>query len=146
MISGDFWIKTEEHIHATLGTDICLLPIIISYDKTTLSRNGTRTATPVYVTVANLSSDAIRKDTSTDLVGYVPDKQFSDSKIKDALKTAGCKSITKQKEALKMYGKYIEQEVSIILYSTINIKIIALIWLYKYSICTYILYICDHIK
>ena len=98
----DFWIKTEEHIHATLGTDIFLLPIIASYDKTTLSRNGTRIATPVYVTVANLSSDAIRKDTSTDLVGYVPDKQFSDPEIKDALKSAGCKRITKQKELLKM--------------------------------------------
>ena len=73
-------------------------------------------------------TDAIRKDTSTDLVGYVPEKQLSDSEIKDAIKTAGCKSITKQKEALKMYGKYIEQEVSIILYSTINIKIIDFIW------------------
>ena len=73
-------------------------------------------------------STQIRKDASTDLVGYVPEKQLSDSEIKDALTTAGCKSITKQKEALKMYGKYIEQEVSIILHSTTNIKIVAVIW------------------
>jgi hypothetical protein len=33
--------------------------------------------------------------------------------LKEALKEAGCKHISKRKEALKMYGKYIEQQVFI---------------------------------
>ena len=95
----------------TLGEGICLLPLIISYDKTTISRNGTRTATPVYVTVGNLTADSMKKDFSTDLIGYVPEKQLSDTELKEALKEAGCKHVSKRTEALKMYGKYIEQQV-----------------------------------
>ena len=104
-------MKAEEHIRETVHPHICILPVIISYDKTTLSRNGTRTATPVYATVANLNASALKKDSSTDLIGYLPEKQASDTEIKEALKKAGCKFETKRKNALKMYGKYIEQQV-----------------------------------
>lgn len=109
--SANFFAKSGAYIKSVYGDQTNLLSILISYDKTTLSRNGIRTATPVYVSIGNLDSVQLQKDISTDIIGFLPDIPLSETELHRALTEAGCKSKTRRIQAIRYYKKFIEQEV-----------------------------------
>ena len=114
--TAEFFIRSQRHIRALHGNHVHLLPFILSYDKTTLSRNGIRTATPMYVSIANQTSKQLQLDGSTDLVGYLPDLPLSVTEIRRALDDSGVKAKTNRNKAVSMYKRHIEQTVSLQLY------------------------------
>jgi len=109
--TADFFQRSQRYIRSLHGENVHILPFILSYDKTTLSRNGVRQATPMYVSLANLTSKQLQLDVSTDLVGYLPDLPLSVSEINRALHDNGVKAKTNRTKAVQMYKRYIEQEV-----------------------------------
>ena len=53
--TADFFQRSQRYIRSLHGKNVHILPFILSYDKTTLSRNDVRQATPMYVSLANLT-------------------------------------------------------------------------------------------
>jgi len=61
---------------------------MLFYDKTTLSQNGSCAATPMYAIIANSNLSAMKRDSLTDIIGYVLEKQTGNTEIKEALEKA----------------------------------------------------------
>jgi hypothetical protein len=63
---GCHWVKEN------IGEHVKFLPVIISTDKTVVGEGATKTAFPCYISLGNLKTQAMCKDISTGMLGYLP--------------------------------------------------------------------------
>ena len=82
----------------------------ISTDKTELSKGSKREAWPVYLTIMNFHTEALQGDEVAVLIGFIPKLSYSDEKVKDFMKKSGIKTKSKQKSALTILNRYLENE------------------------------------
>jgi len=110
--SGEFMRKCEIQIKREFGNNVYPLILLLDSDKTVLSRNGTRTATPFYVSVGNLDLKTMCSDKGTELVGFMPEILDSKRVLEAALRDVGITAKNKIESCIMLNNKYLEQTVS----------------------------------
>jgi hypothetical protein len=70
------------------GPQCEVFPIIISSDKTVICEGTTKVAFPCYASVDNLKLKSMCEDSSTELIGYVPDVMDTNVLIRAQLEEA----------------------------------------------------------
>jgi hypothetical protein len=103
---GSKWVKEN------VGAHVKFLPIIISTDKTAVGDGQTKTSFPCYVSIGNLTTEAMCKDVSTGMLGYLPELANATSLMHAVLGEVGCRSKSMRTEAITVWRRHLEQEVS----------------------------------
>ncbi|KIL54184.1 hypothetical protein M378DRAFT_93004 [Amanita muscaria Koide BX008] len=77
MNTGKWWWKMQEVLEAQ-KPGATLIPIILSSDRTQITRFGTKTAYPVYMTIGNIPKSTRRKPSrqAQILIAYLPDTKL----------------------------------------------------------------------
>jgi hypothetical protein len=115
--TAEYFRRGCEWVRENVGPNVKFLPIIISSDKTVISEGTTKVAFPCYASVGNLKLKSMCEDSSTELIGYVPDVMDTNVLIRAQLEEAGCmKSMLD--EATTLYRRHLEQEVTLLLLVT----------------------------
>jgi hypothetical protein len=107
--NSEFFRKTEIEVRNNWGP--CkIIPVFFGIDATNLNNTGSISATPVYMSVGNMSIDMLRSHIGIELVGYMPVTLASKAKMRSALEDNGVQYETNQDECVKMHSRWLEQE------------------------------------
>jgi hypothetical protein len=112
LASGEFMRKCEVEVQNQYGNNVYPLILLLDSDKTVLSRNGTRSATPFYVSVGNLNLTTMCSDKGTELVGFMPEILDSKRVLEAALRDVAITAKNKIESCIMLNNKYLEQSVS----------------------------------
>lgn len=103
------WFRLHEiAIKEEYGEDVVLVALVLSTDKTALTRVGGIKVWPCYLTIGNLTSGQMRSPKGSELVGYCPLMPYTDNQMMQILTDHGV--VSYKKEACKMLRHYFEQQ------------------------------------
>jgi hypothetical protein len=95
-----------------VGAHVKFIPIIISTDKTAVGDGQTKTSFPCYVSIGNMTTEAMCKDVSTGMLVFLPELVNATSLMHAVLGEVGCRSKSLRTKAITVWRRYLEQEVS----------------------------------
>ena len=107
--SGNFFKMTQKHIRSKWGENVHVLPILVSSDKTELTKLGKRTIWPIYVTCGNFSTKLMTSEKGSKLSGFCPYLPYNDEELKKMLDDYSFKK-GKHKICLTILKRYFEQK------------------------------------
>ena len=102
---GSNWVRDN------IGEHVKFLPIIISTDKTVVGEGTTKTSFPCYISIGNLKIKAMCKDLSTGML-VICQIVNSTSVMHSVLEEVGCRSKSLRVEAITVWRRHLEQQVS----------------------------------
>ena len=108
--SGNFFKMAQQDIRTKWGDNVHVFPIIVSSDKTELTKCGKRSIWPIYVTCGNFSTDIMTSKKGSLLSGFIPYLPYNDEELKKMLHDHDIKAIGKQKICLTILKRYFEQK------------------------------------
>ena len=107
MTSSEFYRRAEIEVKEKWGTDVHLLLINLSSDKTHVTRTGSIKVWPLYCTIANLSLQKLRSPKGSEILGYCPQCPYSSAEISKIMKE--CDTTADYASHTKMIKRYLEK-------------------------------------
>jgi hypothetical protein len=108
--TGNFFKLAQKNIRLKWGENVNVLPIIVSSDKTDLTKCGKRTIWPIYVTCGNFSTELMTSEIGSQLSGFCPYLPYNDEELKKMLFENFISAKGKQKTCLTILKRYFEQK------------------------------------
>ena len=134
--NSEFFKNTEQEVRKQWGLqNIKIVPVFLGIDATNLNQSGSVNATPVYLSLGNMSIDMLRSHIGIELCGYMPVSLASKAKQRSALALNGIQYQTNQDECIKIHSRWLEQE-------SLNDFLTPIRWYVTKSICNYIIIDC----
>ena len=101
----------EKHYRRKFNTsDLKIILITLSTDKTELSKGSRRQAWPVYLTVMNFVAETLKLEETNVLIGFIPKLSYSDAKIKEFMSSSGITAKNDRKYSLTVLNRWLEAE------------------------------------
>ena len=108
--SSNFFKNAQKYVRLKWGESVNVLPILVSSDKTELTKCGKRTIWPIYVTCGNFSTEIMTSEKGSQLSGFCPYLPYNDEELKRMLFNYGIQAKGKQKNCLTILKRYFEQK------------------------------------
>ena len=108
--NSEFFRKAELEIREQWGNGCKIVPVFFGIDATNLNQAGSICATPVYLSLGNMSIDMLRSHLGIELCGYMPVSLASKAKLRSALQANGINYETNHDECIKIHSRWLEQE------------------------------------
>ena len=70
--SSNFFLNAQKYVRLKWGESVNVLPILVSSDKTELTKCGKRTIWPIYVTCGKFSTEIMTSEKGSQLSGFCP--------------------------------------------------------------------------